>query len=123
MAYLQTTQFQIPVHKAFLLLYSSIFNFTHTSNQKSAVAHSISGQLLMPVARSVLVGSFNLQNRTGACALSAGLSYALSHAKGGLGERCLSWTSAGTLLSTMWQHDLWASSLQLCALAPFGLLA
>lgn len=101
MAYLQTTQFQIPVRKAFLLLYSSIFNFTHTSNQKSAIAHSVSGQLLMPVAISVLVGSFNLQNRTAACALSAGLSYPLSHAKGGLGECWLSWTSEGILLSTM----------------------
>lgn len=83
----QNFEFQYAAGKEYLLQYSSIFNFTHTSKLKGTSAHSISEtNRLMPVAISMLLNCFNHESRMAASALSAGAELTPQPCQGLLGR-------------------------------------
>lgn len=106
--------------KALLVLYSSVLNFTHTSNLKSTTAYSMSGQLFMPVAISILRRSFNLQNKTVASALSAGPELPPEPCQGWPGRMLLVLDLVQGLCCQ--QFNSVSCGLQVCSSVPWHLL-
>lgn len=80
----------------------------------------VSGQLLMPVAISVLLCSFNYQNRTAASALSAGPELPPELCKGLLGKMLLVLDLAQGLCCQKFNSV--SCGLQVCSSVPWHLL-